>query len=101
MSKIDKHGLPMRGLKDASGRTYNEQRSSDWHYMVFYNTVSGEVWTAEVYGRNSWVVYAYNPEIIRVADVRKHMTMQQIADRVHEVVELRKEADKLWVKKGE
>lgn len=88
--KINKHGLKIKGLKAASGRTYDEKPYSDWHYMVFYNTETGEVWTDEIYGRNNWNEY-HSDSIVKIANVVHHMTMQEIADEILTVLALRKQ----------
>ena len=87
--KIDKHGLTIRGLKAASGKTYNEPRYSDWHHDVMYNRETGEVWTDNIYGRNTWQEYN-DPSIVRLVKTDRHLTMQDIADEVHRYL--------LWVK---
>lgn len=86
---LNRHGLKLAGIKAASGTTKNERPYSDWHYMVFYNTETDEVWTLETYGQNNWYVYEHNPEIIRIADTRSHYTMQEIADLIDRILCLR------------
>lgn len=86
--KINKHGLVINGLKAAAGKTENEKPYSNWHYMVFYDTSNGDVWTDAIYGRNSWNEYR-DSDIVRIMDTQQHVTMQEIADRIFEVLTLR------------
>lgn len=87
LKKIDTHGLKITGLKKASGETENHGAYSGKYNEIFYNTNTGEVWTEFQYslGSNSWTVYD-DPAIIRIGETSSHLTMQQIADAVHEAV---------------
>lgn len=85
--KLNTYGMKIKGLKKASGETRNYGDYSDRYDEVFYNRASGEVWT--VYqvslGGNSWTEY-HDPDIIKICNAYRHMTMQQLADAIRERV---------------
>ena len=79
--KINKHGLKMHGLKSASGDTRDYGRNC--YIQISYNTRTGEVLTDYhcSIGGNSWTEY-HDSDIIRIGNTSRHMTMQEIADRI-------------------
>lgn len=81
--KVNKHGLKMRGLKAASGDTQNYGYYSGQYIQISYDTETGDVLTDYHYslGQNSWTEYR-DPAVITVCNTSRHMTMQQIADRI-------------------
>lgn len=84
---INKHGLKISGLKKTSGDTYNYGDFSDKYTEIFYDTKTGEVWSIFQcsLGHNSWTEY-HEKTIIKICETTNHMTMQQIADKIYEVV---------------
>lgn len=88
MAKLNRHGLKMVGLRSASGNTINWSPRSGGYTEVFYDMDSGDVWTVDQVslGHNSWTEYR-SRDILRVCDTERHMTMQEIADMIHKVVE--------------
>lgn len=88
MKKINKYGLKMNGLKKASGETKNYGYYSGMYVEIFYDQADGEIWTKFHYslGQNSWTEYA-DPSIIKICSASRHMTMQEIADAIHNCVE--------------
>lgn len=85
MKKVNTYGLKIIGLKNASGNTEDYSFSSGMYDEIFYNVETGEVWTVFhcSIGRNSWTEY-HNPNIRRICFTDKHMTMQEIADAIHD-----------------
>lgn len=80
---VDRHGLTIRGLKKASGNTFDYGYYNPRYVEVFYDTKSCRVWTVEQYsaGRNSFTVYNA-PEIVKVCETSRHLGMQDIADLI-------------------
>lgn len=74
--KINTYGLPMRGLKKASGATF----SWSGHTQISYDMETGEVLTRDLIG-NNYVVYD-DPSVIFICDGTRHLTMQEIADLI-------------------
>lgn len=87
MAKVDTHGLKMTGLKEASGETVDWDPRSGGYTEVFYNTDTGKVWTVDEIslGHNNMTVYL-DPAVIEITVTERHMTMQEIADRIAEKV---------------
>lgn len=85
MKKVNKHGLPMNGLRKASGETIDWGCTSGGYTEIFYNKENGKIWTIDQVsiGENSWTVYEDN-NIIKICNTSNHMTMQQIADSIYE-----------------
>ena len=65
MSKVNYHGLTIKGLRKASGSTVNWAPRSGGYDEIFYDLSTGDVWT--------------------VAQVSL-MTMQDISDAIYEAV---------------
>lgn len=85
--KTNTYGMKMTGLKKASGETKNYGYYSDKYVELFYDRGTGEVWTVFQcsLGHNFWTQY-HDPEIIKICNASEHMTMQQIADAIHQKV---------------
>ena len=81
MAKVNTYGLPIKGLKTASGYTDDYGSYSGRYVEIFYDRSTGEVWGnfQHSLGHNSWTVY-HDPDVIKVCTTSSHMTMQQIAD---------------------
>lgn len=86
MSKVDTHGLKIVGLKKASSDTYNRKWRDQSHDEIFYNRETGEVWAVYQYGLMTRVYD--DPNVIKIVNAWKHMTMQEIADMISQVVEV-------------
>lgn len=82
--KLNTYGMKIKGLRKASGETMNYNDAAKYD-EVFYNRETGEVWTRFQYslGRNSWTEYD-DPQIIKVCNTSRHMTMQAIVDAIRE-----------------
>lgn len=86
--KIDTHGIKMYGLRKAAGETKRLTGYYSGHYIqISFDTSDGEILTDYhcSFGQNSWSVY-HKPSIISVCNACIPMTMQQIADKIAEVV---------------
>lgn len=83
MAKVNTHGIKMTGLKKASGNTSNYGYYSGLYDELFFDRGTGEVWTVfqSSFGQNSWTEYR-DPNIIKIGNITKRMTMQQIADLI-------------------
>ncbi len=90
--KLDTHGLKIIGLKRASGATKDYGPYDGRYNEIFYNRATGEVWTVFQYslGQNSWSVY-HDSNIIKIENTTRHMTMQDLADAISNVVTRRTE----------
>jgi len=88
MKSINTYGLKISGLKKASGETANFGAYSGEYTEIFYNLRSGEVWAKYQYslGQNNWTAYD-DTDVIKVCNTSAHMTMQQIADAIHNSIE--------------
>ena len=84
MSKINMHNLPLRGIRKASGNTINYTDPAKYD-EIFYNRRTGEVWTVYQYdlAHNWWTEY-HDPDIIKIGETSRHLTMQEIADLIYE-----------------
>lgn len=80
---MDRHGLPMHGLRQASGHTENYGNASGLYNEIFYDRRDGTVWTVLQcsLGQNSWTQYE-DPSIIKICNTSRHCTMQEIADMI-------------------
>lgn len=87
--KVNKYGLNIKGLKKVSGETENYRCYSPAYNEIFYNMESGELWSKYQYslGQNWWTQYD-DGNIIKVCNTQKHLTMQELADRVAEAVQI-------------
>lgn len=82
--KIDKHNLPMHGLRKASGETKDLAGYYSGHYVqISYDIQTGDVITDYHYslGQNSWTKY-HDANIITICNASEPMTMQEIADAI-------------------
>lgn len=80
---INKYGIKMNGLKNASGYTENYVPYSGNYVELFYDKSNGDVWGVFQHslGQNSWTVY-HDPDVVKVCTTSRHMTMQEIADSI-------------------
>lgn len=78
--KINTYGLKMLGLKKASGATC----SWSGHTQISYDTSTGEVLTSDHIG-NNWTEY-HDPAVLYVCHTSRHLTMQELADLIHQRV---------------
>ena len=85
--KVNTHGLMIKGLKQASGNTRNYGDYSSEYDEIFYDMNSGEVWTRYQcsIGHNSWTEY-HDPDVIKICNTGRHMTMQEIADAIAQAI---------------
>lgn len=88
MARINTHGLKIKELRKASGKTENYGAYSDRYNEIFYDRVTGEVWTIfqVSLGQNWWTEY-HDANIIKIGNTQHHMTMQQIADAIRDAVD--------------
>lgn len=88
MATINKHGLKINGLKKASSDTQDYGYYSGKYIEIFYDRESGDVITKFQYslGQNSWTVF-HDDGIIKICNTSKHMTMQEIADKIKAVLD--------------
>lgn len=81
MKKLNKHGLTINNLKAASGATGG---SSQLHTTITYDRETGDLYTFDLVGEN--YIRIDDDSILFIADTYRHLTMQEIADRVHDAV---------------
>lgn len=92
MATINTHGIDIKGLKAASGDTWDAGYYSGWYWEIFFSLSTGEVWTVQQYDfGHSWHTIYHDPDIIKISETSMHMTMQQIADAIAETVARRRE----------
>lgn len=80
---LNKHGLPMRGIKEATRETH--YTDCGLYTGIYYNIETGRIYAYSEVGCNTWHVWEYDP-VIPICNVNHRMTMQQIADRIADVV---------------
>ena len=82
--KINTHGYKLVNLRKVSGETVN---NSLGYSQISYDVTTGELFESWHVGSplTSWSEY-HDPNVITVANTRKHMTMQQIADAVRDAM---------------
>lgn len=87
MAKINTYGITIKGLKKASGNTMDYGEYSGKYDELFFDKATGEVWTVFQcsLGYNSWTEY-HDSNIIKLGNITKHLTMQQIADMVKDAI---------------
>ena len=93
---LNKYNLPMSGLRKACSATVNWSPRSGGYTEIFYDRSTGEIWTVDQVslGHNSWTQYD-DPNVIKICETSNHMTMQEIADRIHEVVTAREKEEEV------
>lgn len=91
MSKVNTYGLTIKGLKKTSGYTEDYGYYSGRYVEIFYDRSTGEVWGNFQYslGQNSWTEY-HDPDIVKICNTSRHMTMQEIADEINRVLQQEK-----------
>ena len=80
---VNTHGLKMIGLKAACQETVNWDPRSGGHTQISYDKSTGEIFATDHIGQ-SWTVY-HDINVVTF-HTTKHMTMQEIADRIAETV---------------
>ena len=87
MAKVNTYGLPIKGLKKASGYTEDYGCYSGSYVELFYDKSNGDVWGNFQFsrGQNSWTEY-HDPAVVKICNTIRHMTMQEIADEIHRVL---------------
>lgn len=88
MSKVNTYGLTINGLKKTSGYTEDYGYYSGRYVEIFYDRSTGEVWGNFQYslGQNSWTEY-HDPDVVKICNTSRHMTMQEIADEINRVLQ--------------
>ena len=81
---LNKYGLKMSGLKKASAETVNWRVGSGGHTQISYDRATGEILTNDHIGQ-SWTEY-HDPDVITVCYTNRHMTMQEIADAIRDMM---------------
>lgn len=84
---LNKHGLLIEGIKQASSNTINWAKSSNSYTEIFYDKVTGDVWTVDQVSseHNTWEEYL-DDDVIKICETEKHLTMQEIADMIYKVM---------------
>lgn len=88
MAKVNTYGLTIKGLKKTSGYTEDYGYYSGRYVEIFYDRSTGEVWGNFQYslGQNSWTEY-HDPDVVKICNTSRHMTMQEIADEINRVLQ--------------
>lgn len=91
MAQVNTYGFRMVGLRKAAGETKDLTGYYSGHYVqISYDHDDGEILTNYHYslGQNSWSQY-HSPSIITICNASEPMTMQQIADRIADLLSYR------------
>lgn len=80
---LNKHNLPMRGIKEAAGETHCTD--CGLYTGIYYNTETGQIHTDIQASCNTWARWR-DDDIILICIINHRMTMQQIADRIADVM---------------
>ena len=88
MAKVNTYGLTIKGLKKTSGFTQDYGYYSGRYVEIFYDRSTGEVWGNFQFslGQNSWTE-CHDPAVVKICNTSRHMTMQEIADEIHRVIQ--------------
>lgn len=84
---INKHNLPMHGLRKAAGDTRNSLPARNCYMQISYDRDDGAI-LSDFHcslGGNSWTQY-HDASIITACTTSKPMTMQQIADAIADAI---------------
>ena len=84
MKKVEKYGLKMIGLKKAAGSTAN-WGCSGWCTDIFYDRSDGTIMTRDN-TENDWCEFD-DKDIVCVARTTEKVTMQYIADAIHNTLD--------------
>lgn len=79
---VNKHNLVMRNLRKAAGYT---KVINNGRVQIDYDMASGDILYTWHLSSNEWTEYN-NADIIHIVTTRKPMTMQDIADAIHDKV---------------
>lgn len=85
MTKVNKHGLEMNGLRYAAGETRNFPNRFGSRIQVGYNMKTSEIRCAFHVTSDSWTEWN-DDDVINIGFFSRKTTMQQIADRIAEVL---------------
>ena len=89
---INKHGLPMQGLRNAAGDTKSTRGYYGGYYVeIVYDRSDGTIWTVPFVDRNSYARLSDTEIAVCLAD--NPMTMQEIADAIKMAVDERDDFD--------
>ena len=72
--KVNTYGLKIKGLKKASGKTYNAP--DGLYFEIFYDKETEEVWTIERQGGN------WSDDERKIGTAYRHVTMQNIVHMI-------------------
>lgn len=92
---INTHGYSIKGLKKVAGETKSLTGYYSGHYLQLnYDKSTGELITNYhcSFGQNSWTVY-HDENIVRIGNLSRPYTMQEIADLIAEVMARRAEVE--------
>lgn len=78
---VNKHGLIMRGLKEACSETKRLYPYSGYKVIIYYDRLSGEIIAS--FDTLSTQL-PYGPHEVHICDATFPLTMQEIADRIWE-----------------
>lgn len=81
---INKHGLDLANLSEASKATVNWPQNCGGYTEVAYDPESGRILMEDHASRDSYVAWA--PGVVRVCGTAQHLTEQALADRVAEAM---------------
>jgi hypothetical protein len=80
MANINTHGIKINGLRKAAHETKGLSPYGDVRTQISYDRDTGDIYTNDHIG-DDWSRY-YDPAVITVCFAKRHMTQQQIADRI-------------------
>ena len=85
MAKVNTYGLTIKGLKKASGCTEDYGFYSGRYSEIFYDRSTCEIRVIDQVSHNSFTV-SNDPDFVKICSTYRHMTMQEIADKIHRVI---------------
>ena len=84
MATINTHGIKMNGLRKAAHETKGLSPYGDIRTQISYDRDTGDIYTNDHIGEN-WSQY-HDPAVITVCFTKRHMSQQEIADRIAEAL---------------
>ena len=78
---LNRHNLPMRGLRAASSATKGLNYCGGDYVQISYDRDDGAILAAYHVSLNNWTQYR-SPSIITICNARGHLSMQRIADLI-------------------
>lgn len=91
--QVNTHGLKFQGLRKCCGSMGELNPYDSLFYELFYDRVTGEVWTILQIGQ-SWTEYR-DRDIVKVGNYCCHLTMQEIVDEVRATLKAIKEREEM------